>query len=327
MASSDNYFNAGFGFFIDLGLPLEILLKFLTMIILVLIGVAFYTLADRKVMAAIQRRKGPNVVGLWGLFQPIADGIKLILKDNIFIKGADIYLFKISPVVCFGLSLFSWVILPLDTDFHITAIDFSLLFVLTISALGIYGIICAGWGSNSKYPFLGALRAGSQMISYDICINLVVLILTTTVGSVSAIEFILSQDENWYIVPYFSLFIIFFISSLAETNRVPFDLSEAEAELVAGFNLEYSSLLFALFFLAEYSNMLLISLLNIILFTAGELIFLKYKLFLFIFLFIWVRATLPRFRYDKLMELCWKKFIPLLFLIYILNAGLLLFYL
>lgn len=276
----------------------------------ILIVIAFYTLNERKIMGWIQRRKGPNVVGIWGLLQPLADGLKLLFKEMIIPKKANLFLFLLSPLFTFALSLFLWIFFSFFLNN--SWIDFSLSFLifLSFSSLNVYGIIISGWASNSKYAFLGSLRSSAQMISYEISLGLIFLNIGLISNSFNLIDILLIQQKNiWNFFSLFPLSIIFLISILAETNRAPFDLPEAEAELVAGYNVEYSSIIFALFFLGEYSNMIIMSFLFILLFFGTSYIYLK-TLFI-IFFFIWVRATFPRYRYDQLMEIGWKIFLPI----------------
>lgn len=305
---------------VDLGL-------FLILILCVLLQVAFATLLERKFMANIQRRLGPNVVGIWGLFQPIADGLKLLLKERILPRQANIILFFVAPTLVFVLSLFVWIFLPITRHIY-SDFPLALLYVLVIGVLEIYGIMFAGWSSNSKYAFLGGLRSTAQMISYEISLGFIFLGVIYFVGSFNLSDLLLYQYYNSFplILPLFPFALIFLISMLAETNRAPFDLPEAEAEIVAGYNVEYSGFFFALFFLGEYANMLFLSALFTLLFLNGGsffgfisfnswlfgLIFSLKMVFIFIF-FIWVRATLPRYRYDQLMDLGWKVFLPFTF--------------
>lgn len=337
---------------------LIILLK----IVCVLIGVAYFTIAERKVMAAIQRRRGPNIVGFWGLLQPLADGLKLVIKELIIPSKSNVIIFLIAPVLVIILSLVGWSVIPFgieDTLFsknnnsieklsitlehiynniylQISDIRYGVLFILAISSLNVYGIIIAGWASNSKYAFLGALRSAAQMISYEVSIGLVILPVVLLSGSLNFSEIIFIQSKTgWFVLPLLPCAIIFFISMLAETNRAPFDLPEAEAELVAGYNVEYSSITFAMFFLGEYSNMLLMSSIITILFFGGwlapfnflyfipaSLIF-SIKIIIFCFLFILVRAAFPRYRYDQLMNIGWKIFLPITFCFLLFICGIL----
>jgi NADH-quinone oxidoreductase subunit H len=308
---------------------IEQLFFFLIIVVPLLIAVAFFTLAERKVMAAMQRRSGPHSVGPWGLLQPFADGLKLLTKQTIVPNKAQRSLFIFAPVYTFALALSAWVVMPYDMGAVVADISLGVVYLLAISTLSVYGIIIAGWASNSKYSFLGALRAAAQMISYDVSLGLILLSLIICSGSCNLTDIVLSQEHSWYIVAFWPLGFMFFVSCLAETNRAPFDLTEAEAELVAGYNVEYSGVGFTLFFLAEYSNMLLMCMYTAILFLGGWFapfkfltfisgkIFLGLKTVLIAFGFIWVRASLPRFRYDQLMTLGWKVFLPISLIIFI----------
>lgn len=302
---------------------LEQVLSFVAIVVPLLLAVAYFTLAERKIMAAMQRRSGPHVVGYWGLLQPFADAAKLLTKQTIVPNKAQRVLFMFAPVYTFALALSAWVVMPFDDGVVIADISLGAIYLLAISTLSVYGIIIAGWASNSKYAFLGALRAAAQMISYDVSLGLILLVVIICAGSCNLSEIVYLQKEGWLIFPFWPLAFMFFVSSLAETNRAPFDLTEAEAELVAGYNVEYSAVGFVLFFLAEYANMLLMSMYIAILFLGGwyapceALSFISGKIWLalktvfLVFLFIWVRASLPRFRYDQLMTLGWKVFLPL----------------
>ena len=301
---------------------LIIFLKILIIIVPLLISVAYFTLAERKILGAIQRRRGPNVVGTFGLLQPLADGFKLLVKETVLPSNANKFLFILSPIITFVISLLGWSIIPFDKYSILAEIDLGLLYFLAISSLGVYGIIMSGWSSNSKYAFLGALRSAAQMVSYEVSIGFTVATIVICCGSFNLQIIIESQKNIWFIVPFFPLFLIFFTSALAETNRHPFDLPEAEAELVSGYNVEYSAMGFALFSLGEYANMLLMSSLNVILFFGGWLaplsfltfipgfIWFSLKVCFFVILYVWIRAALPRYRYDQLMGLGWKIFLP-----------------
>ena len=297
--------------------------KILIIIIPLLISVAYFTLAERKILGAIQRRKGPNVVGLFGLLQPLSDGLKLMVKETIIPSNANKFIFVISPIITFVISLIGWSVIPYDKYSVLADINLGILFLLAISSLGVYGIIMSGWSSNSKYAFLGGLRSTAQMVSYEVSLGFIITIIITCCGSFNLSLIIESQKNIWFIIPFLPLFLMFFTSALAETNRHPFDLPEAEAELVSGYNVEYSAMGFALFSLGEYSNMLLMSALSSILFFGGWLAPLDILMFIpgsfwfsikicfFVLLFIVMRAALPRYRYDQLMGLGWKVFLPL----------------
>lgn len=299
--------------------------QILLIIVPLLVAVAYFTLAERKVIAAMQRRKGPNVVGLFGLLQPLADGLKLLLKETILPSSANTIIFILAPIVTFMLSLVTWAVIPFDQGKVLSDINVGVLYILAISSLGVYGIIMSGWSSNSKYAFLGGLRSAAQMVSYEVSIGLIIISVLLCVGSLNLTEIVLAQGDVWFCIPLFPAAIMFFISGLAETNRAPFDLPEAEAELVAGYNVEYSAMGFALFFLGEYANILLYSSMITLLFLGGWLapfnilpfnlipgaLWFGLKVMLIVFLFIWVRAAYPRFRYDQLMRLGWKVFLPL----------------
>jgi NADH-quinone oxidoreductase subunit H len=299
-----------------------ILLKILILILPLLIAVAYFTLAERKILSSIQRRKGPNVVGTFGLLQPLADGLKLFVKETILPSNCDVILFIIAPILTFFLSLLNWVVIPLGFGMFYTELNIAILYLFAISSLGVYGIIIAGWSSNSKYSFLGSLRSAAQMVSYELTIGFSILSVIICSKSLNLIEIVNIQKNIWLMIPLFPIFIIIFISALAETNRHPFDLPEAEAELVSGYNVEYSAMGFALFFLGEYANMLLMSSLISILFLGGWLapftflnfssgpFWLSIKIIFFVILFVVARAILPRYRYDQLMRLGWKIFLP-----------------
>lgn len=297
-----------------------ILLKILIIIIPLLLSVAYFTLVERKILGAIQRRRGPNVVGAYGLMQPLADGFKFLIKETVLPSTVvNRLVFLMAPVITFVISLMGWAVIPFGQYSVLADINIGLLYLFAVSSFGVYGIILSGWSSNSKYAFLGALRSTAQMVSYEIAIGMIILSIILLVGSFNLTLIIESQKYCWYIVPFAPLFLMFFTCSLAETNRHPFDLPEAESELVSGYNVEYSAMGFALFSLGEYSNMLLMGAINSILFFGGWLPvwsflpgewWLSVKICFFVILFIFMRAALPRYRYDQLMSLGWKIFVP-----------------
>ncbi len=314
-----------------------ILLKSFAVILPLLLAVAFLTLLERKVMASIHQRRGPNTVGFFGLLQAFADGIKLFVKETIFPSSASTLIFVLAPITTFFVSLIVWVVIPFGNNLVIADLNISVIYILAISSLGVYGIIFSGWSSNSKWSFLGSLRSTAQMISYEVSIGVIVLCVLLFVGSLNFFDVVESQRKIWFIVPLFPLFVMFFISGLAETNRSPFDLPEAEAELVSGYNTEYSAIGFVLFFLGEYANMITMSSLITIYFLGGWLDFLNFtylylpgifwfglKVAFILFLFIWTRAAYPRYRYDQLMRLGWKVFLPFSFGWLLFIAGILL---
>jgi NADH-quinone oxidoreductase subunit H len=300
-----------------------------------LISVAYFTLAERKIMGAMQRRKGPNVIGVFGLLQPLADGLKLFAKETILPSTANTSIFLLAPIVSFLLSLMGWVVIPFGLNIVISDTNIGVLYLFAISSLSVYGILMSGWSSNSKYPFLGALRSTAQMISYEVSIGFVIICVVICAGSFNLSQIVLAQEAVWFFLPLFPMFLVFMVSALAETNRHPFDLPEAEAELVSGYNVEYSAMGFALFFLGEYANMLLMSSLISIFFLGGWLaptvllswlpgpLIFSLKICLFVFIFVWARAALPRYRYDQLMALGWKCFLPLSIAWLVLASGIL----
>lgn len=306
----------------------------LAILVPLLIFVAYMTYAERKIMAAMQMRVGPNVVGPFGLLQPFADAAKMLLKETIIPTGANKALFIFAPMLTFILAMIAWAVIPVNEGWAIADINVGILYLFAISSLGVYGIIIAGWASNSKYAFLGALRSAAQMVSYEVSMGFVIVTVLLCVGSLNLTQIVLAQKTVWFFIPLFPMFIIFFISTLAETNRPPFDLAEGESELVAGFMVEYSSMTYALFFLGEYANMFLMSAMTTTLFLGGWLppvdiapfnwvpgpLWFILKVCLCMFTFVWVRATFPRYRYDQLMRLGWKVFLPLSLVWLVLTA-------
>jgi len=285
------------------------IINFLLIVLPVLLSVAYLTLFERKVLAAAGRRLGPNVVGLFGLLQPLADGVKLLIKESIVPTSSDKGLYLLAPVVTFSLSLIGYGVIPFTDQISYVDINCGILFTFAVSSLSVYGVIFSGWASNSKYAFLGSLRSAAQMISYEVSIGITLLSLAVFARTLNLNEIVLWQQENiYFIIPLFPVFFLFFVSALAETNRPPFDLPEAEGELVAGYNVEYSAAGFALFFIGEYANIILMSSLTAVFFFGG---FSPFKAVAFMFAFVWVRAAYPRFRYDQLMRLGWKVFLPL----------------
>ncbi len=320
-----------------IGILILTVVKALALLVPLLVGVAYLTYAERKVMAAMQMRKGPNVVGPFGLFQPFADAIKMLMKETIVPTGANRVLFLIAPMLTFTLAMLAWAVIPVNDGWAVADINVGILYLFAISSLGVYGVIIAGWASNSKYAFLGALRSAAQMVSYEVSMGFVIVTVLLCVGSLNLTEIVRAQQTVWFAIPLFPMFVIFFISTLAETNRAPFDLPEGESELVAGFFVEYSSMSFALFFLGEYANMILMSSLTTILFLGGWLppidiapfnwvpgpIWFVLKICVCLFTFVWVRATYPRYRYDQLMRLGWKVFLPFSLVWLVLTAAVL----
>jgi NADH-quinone oxidoreductase subunit H len=307
----------------------------LMIVVPLLLAIAYLTYAERKIIGAMQLRQGPMVVGPMGLLQPIADGLKLLVKETVLPTGANKVVFLLAPMITFTLALIGWAVIPFGDGLVLADINVGILYLLAISSLGVYGIIMAGWASNSRYAFLGALRSAAQMVSYEIAIGLIIINVLITAGSLNLSEIVRAQEDLWYFIPHFPMFVIFVASILAETNRHPFDLPEAEAELVAGYNVEYSSMAFALFFLGEYGNMILMSAICAILFLGGWLppfdiapftwipgpIWFIAKICFVLFIFIWARATLPRYRYDQLMRLGWKVFLPASLLWVVVTSG------
>ena len=315
-----------------------IVVSIFAVIVPLLIAVAYLTLAERRVIGMMQLRRGPNVVGPFGLFQPFADALKLLSKETILPSGASKVVFVIAPMLTFVLSLIAWAVIPFGEGLVIADVNVGILYLFAVSSLGVYGVIMAGWSSNSKYPFLGAMRSAAQMISYEVSLGLVIITVIMASGSLNLTDIVEAQRGLWFFIPLFPMFIIFFISTLAETNRAPFDLPEGESELVAGYFVEYSSMSFALFFLGEYANMILMSGMTVTLFLGGWLppldmapfnwipgpIWFAIKVALVLFVFLWVRATTPRYRYDQLMRLGWKVFLPFTLIFVAITGGVLL---
>ncbi|MEQ8331728.1 NADH-quinone oxidoreductase subunit NuoH [Nisaea sp.] len=314
-----------------------ILAQILAIVVPLLVAVAYLTFFERKVIGAMQMRKGPNVVGPFGLLQPLADGVKLFSKETILPAGSNKIMFAMAPMLTFILAMIAWAVIPFDAGMVLADINVGVLYLFAISSLGVYGVIMAGWASNSKYAFLGALRSAAQMVSYEVSIGFVIITVLLCVGSLNLTAIVEAQRTVWFAIPLLPMFVIFFVSALAETNRAPFDLPEGESELVAGYFVEYSSMTFALFFLGEYANMILMSGITVILFMGGWLpifdvapfnwipgpIWFFAKIAFVLFFFLWVRATFPRYRYDQLMRLGWKVFLPFSLLWVVLTAGVL----
>ncbi len=326
---------------------LWIVIQILMFMVPILVSVAYLTYAERRIIGAMQMRIGPNVVGWFGLLQPIADALKLLTKETVLPSGASPVVFFLAPMVTFSLAMLAWAVIPVNTGWVISDLNVGVLYLFAISSLGVYGVVMAGWASNSRYAFLGAMRSAAQMVSYEVSIGFIMITVLVTAGTLNLSELVQAQSEplfgflpGWYFIPHFPMFIVFFISVLAETNRHPFDLPEAESELVAGFMTEYSSMSFALFFLGEYANMIMMSGMVTILFLGGWLppydvaplnmipgvVWFAAKIAFCLFVFIWVRATFPRYRYDQLMRLGWKVFLPLSLIWLVLTAGFLVYF-
>ena len=314
--------------------------KIVFLLIPVLTAVAMIVWLDRRVWAFVQKRRGPNVVGPFGLFQSLADALKYIFKEIIIPASANKVIFILAPIVTMTLALIAWAVIPFSENYVLADINVGILYIFAVSSLGVYGIIMGGWASNSKYPFLGAIRSAAQMVSYEVSIGVIIINVLLCVGSLNLKDIVLAQENLWFVVPLFPMFVIFFISSLAETNRPPFDLPEAEAELVAGYQTEYSGMMYAMFWLGEYANILLMCALGSILFLGGWLspidvyplniipspIWLILKILLLFFLFALVKAIVPRYRYDQLMKLGWKIFLPLSLTWVVLTASFLFYF-
>ena len=331
---SGGYFSA-FGHWMhtsDVGTALRYLLESLLLLVCVLLSTAALIYIQRKIWGAVQLRRGPNVVGPWGILQPFADFFKFILKEPIIPASANKGVFLLAPLVSVVLAFAAWAVIPVSDGWVVADINVGLLYLFAVSSLGVYGVIMAGWASNSKYAFLGAMRSAAQMVSYEVSMGFVMVSVLLCVGSLNLTDIVLAQQKIWFCLPLFPMFIVFFISTLAETNRSPFDLPEGESEIVAGFFVEYSAMAFALFFLGEYANMILMSGMTTILFLGGWLgpfgilpqlgpIWFILKVCFCLFVFLWVRATFPRYRYDQLMRLGWKVFLPLSLIWLTLTAG------
>lgn len=315
-----------------------IVILILVIVAPLLLAVAYLTYAERKVISAMHLRKGPNVVGPLGLLQPMADGAKLFLKETIIPSRANKVVFLIAPMLTFILALIGWAVVPFGEGMVLADINVGVMYLFAISGLGVYGIAMAGWASNARYSFLGGMRSAAQMVSYEVSMGFVIITVLLCVGSLNLSDIVMAQQTVWFVIPLFPMAVIFFISTVAETNRHPFDLPEAEAELVAGFNTEYSAMTFALFFLGEYANMILMAAMTTILFLGGWLpplgiapftwipgiVWFALKIAFCLFIFIWIRATFPRYRYDQLMRLGWKVFLPISLAAVVVVSGFLL---
>ena len=309
--------------------------KILFLVIPILVSVAMIVWFDRRVWGLVQKRRGPNVVGPFGLFQTLADALKYIFKEIIIPASANKTIFILAPIITMTLALVAWAVIPLSETLVLSNINVGILYLFAISSLGVYGIIMGGWASNSKYPFLGAIRSAAQMVSYEVSIGIIIINVLLCVGSLNLNDIVLAQKNLWYVIPLFPMFVIFFISALAETNRPPFDLPEAEAELVAGYQTEYSGMMYAMFWLGEYANILLMCAMGSILFLGGWLppldiyplnvvpapFWMIFKILFLFFLFAIIKAIVPRYRYDQLMRLGWKVFLPLSLLWVVLTSG------
>ena len=314
--------------------------KILFLLIPILVSVAMIVWLDRRVWGLVQKRKGPNVVGPFGLLQTVADALKYIFKEIIIPSSANKTVFILAPIVTMTLALVAWAVIPMSEDLVLADINVGVLYLFAVSSLGVYGIIMGGWASNSKYPFLGAIRSAAQMVSYEVSIGIIIINVLLCVGSLNLNDIVLAQKEMWYVIPLFPMFVIFFISALAETNRPPFDLPEAESELVAGYQTEYSGMMYAMFWLGEYANILLMCALGSILFLGGWLpiidiypinlipapIWMILKILFLFILFALIKAIVPRYRYDQLMRLGWKIFLPLSLTYLVLTASFLFYF-
>ena len=314
--------------------------KILFLLVPILVSVAMIVWLDRRVWGLVQKRKGPNVVGPFGLLQTVADALKYIFKEIIIPASANKTVFILAPIVTMTLALVAWAVIPMSEDFVLADINVGILYLFAVSSLGVYGIIMGGWASNSKYPFLGAIRSAAQMVSYEVSIGIIIINVLLCVGSLNLKDIVLAQKDLWYVIPLFPMFVIFFISALAETNRPPFDLPEAEAELVAGYQTEYSGMMYAMFWLGEYANILLMCAMGSVLFLGGWLpiidiyplnlipapIWMVLKILFLFLLFALIKAIVPRYRYDQLMRLGWKIFLPLSLLYLVLTASFLFYF-
>ncbi len=314
--------------------------KILFVLVPILVSVAMIVWLDRRVWGLVQKRKGPNVVGPFGLLQTLADALKYIFKEIIIPASANKAVFVLAPIVTMTLALVAWAVIPMSEEFVLADINVGVLYLFAVSSLGVYGIIMGGWASNSKYPFLGAIRSAAQMVSYEVSIGIIIINVLLCVGSLNLKEIVLAQKDLWYVIPLFPMFVIFFISALAETNRPPFDLPEAEAELVAGYQTEYSGMMYAMFWLGEYANILLMCAMGSILFLGGWLpiidiypinlipapIWMILKILFLFFLFALIKAIVPRYRYDQLMRLGWKIFLPFSLFYLVLTASFLFYF-
>ncbi len=323
-----------------INLVFEEVYKILFLLVPVLVSVAMIVWLDRRVWAFVQKRQGPNVVGPFGLLQSLADALKYIFKEIIIPASSNKIIFVLAPIITMTLALIAWAVIPFGEDQVLANINVGILYIFAVSSLGVYGIVMGGWASNSKYPFLGSIRSAAQMVSYEVSIGIIIINVLLCVGSLNLSDIVLAQQNIWFIIPLFPMFVIFFISSLAETNRPPFDLPEAEAELVAGYQTEYSGMMYAMFWLGEYANILLMCALGSILFLGGWLspvdlypfnlipgaVWLILKILLLFFLFALVKAVVPRYRYDQLMRLGWKIFLPLSLTYVVLTASYLFYF-
>ncbi len=314
--------------------------KILFLLIPILISVAMIVWLDRRVWGLVQKRRGPNVVGPFGLFQTLADALKYIFKEIIIPASANKVVFILAPIVTMTLALVAWAVIPMSEDLVLSDINVGVLYLFAVSSLGVYGIIMGGWASNSKYPFLGAIRSAAQMVSYEVSIGIIIINVLLCVGSLNLKDIVIAQEELWYVIPLFPMFVIFFISALAETNRPPFDLPEAEAELVAGYQTEYSGMMYAMFWLGEYANILLMCAMGSILFLGGWLpildiyplnlipapVWMMLKILFLFLLFALIKAIVPRYRYDQLMRLGWKVFLPFSLVYLVLTASFLFYF-